>query len=418
MLLLKMMFRQILILVFFFASCSAFSQNVDHPELVELFSELKKTHSYRDQIKGPKERSYDSLIRQVDKKLSVMLSRFDRFYTLSGLMLPISDNHLYFYESYKTYFTDKLLADTALIANFRASPEFLSFPRVRLNLDSLESDLKNKAHDSIEGIYQYLGGLTVGIYRTPQRDSLIGVVLHSKSPIWDRGDMYSMMKEYAPSRYYVWRAQVRSKTFGLLKGEKLLNGRLNKSQLVKMPGNPTWYDADVAAPVYGFRRLSRNASYLRLGSFAGHTAELREKANLFCESIKDSLTGSLVIVDIRNNGGGSGKSSGPFVKLLRNFKGSIAVLVNNSTVSEAEQVAIELSKLKNVRTFGEATYAQITYGSNYGKRVTFAGGQYTLYITDLPDEGNYRIFEDEGFWPQVLLPNDGDWIQKVLEIYK
>jgi hypothetical protein len=410
------MIRLFFTLLFVLFAFSAFPQDSLVADVDMLHAELKKTHSYRDQIKGTKRASYDALVGQVKKELAESRPGFNRFYLLSKLLLPISDNHLYFYEAYETYFTNKLLSDTALVKKYRSSHAFLTYPRIKVNLDSLEMQLKSKPRDSIEGVYQHFGILTVGVFRTQKRDSLIGVVLESKIPIWERGEMYSVMKEYAPSRFYVWRSQATTKTFGLLKAEKLLNGRLSKSLLVKQPPAPTWYDVNAGVPVYDFRRLSSSAAYLRLGSFAGHTSQLREKANAFSESIKDSLSGSLVIVDLRNNGGGSGRSSGPFVKLLKSFKGRIAVLVNNSTVSEAEQVAIELSKLKNVRTFGEPTYAQITYGSNYGKRITLPSSKYILYTTDLPDENNYLPFEDEGLQPQVLLKNDRDWVKQVMDI--
>ncbi|MXV14784.1 hypothetical protein [Hufsiella ginkgonis] len=385
--------------------------DVDH-----LHATLRKTHSYRDQVKGAKKTAYEALVTQVTSRLAVAKPGFDRFYMLSQLLLPISDNHLYFYQA-REAITEKMLFDSAYVQKYRTSEAYRTFPRVRISLDSLEAALRPKSRDSIEGIYQYSGMLTVGIYRTIKRDSLVAVVLQSRIPTWQRGDLYEVLKEYQPNRFHIWRAEMLYRTFGLMRAEKLQNGRLPKSQLTKLPEGPAFYDPPAGTPVFLFQRPGPNTSYVRIGTFAGFTLEQRRQARELFGKVRDSLSGNLVIVDLRNNGGGASSSSDPILELLKKFKGDIAVLVNGNTVSNAEQFAIELSRLKNTRTFGEATHAMITYGSNYGNREKLPSGEFELYITDMSDKGNFAPFEDEGLKPGVLLNNDRDWVEQVLKLY-
>ncbi len=163
--------------------------------------------------------------------------------------------------------------------------------------------------------------------------------------------------------------------------------------------------------------MANGIQYLRLGSFATSTQSLKASAD-FYDSIRDSLTASTLIVDLRNNGGGGFRNLMKYIKLLQKFsrKGKIYLLINNGTFSNAEEVAIMLKASGNITTVGMATNGTLTYGNNYGNTHYLYGSGTALYPTDMKDNGKFLSYEDAGLQPDILLKADRDWIGQVLAI--
>lgn len=385
----------------------------------KLYTLLQKTPSYKAQIRGDKQTQYKQLYNHIKTDLPNAKTDFDRFYLLAQLLLPIKDNHLYFYQAIEKDITNAMLMDSAFIRSYRGSAAFKDYPRVNIRLDSLEDALKSKSKDSVEGIYYYTRALKVGLYRTAKKDSLVGVVLQSNIHNWDKGQIAFILREDRPNHFIAYHGHILNKTFNQLRNEKLMHASLTESGWKKDIGGADYINIAWGTAIFQLKSLTPNVQYLRLGSFASSDKSIAA-AQEFYLRIKDSLTAPNLIVDLRNNGGGGFKTSQRFFDLLKKYsnKGTIYALINNRSVSNTEQFTLKLKELKNITLLGETTNGMITYGSNYGITETLPGGHFKLYITDMKESGNYLPYEGIGVAPDVFLKTDSDWVAQVLGMIK
>ncbi|TWR31267.1 hypothetical protein FPZ43_01970 [Mucilaginibacter pallidiroseus] len=386
-------------------------------DVKSLYGIVKQLPSYKAQITGDTEIAYHKLYEHLLVEKPV--SDFDYFIKLTRLMEPIKDNHAYLSQVAKTVITQAQLADTAFIKVYKASPEFRNYPSSRVNLDKLTSVLKAKPVSDVEGIYYYgQRYLTIGVYRTAKKDSLVGVVLGSRLPHWQPGQIAIVLKEYQLNRFRCYAAQIGGKAFGFLRNEKFMHGNLTETRYRKNPEAVDYVNISDDLPKFHFKSLSGGIKYMRLGSFSSNEKNVAF-AQQFYDMVKDSLSANKVIVDLRNNGGGGYKASGNFITMLQKFAmnaGHIYIIVNNRTMSDAERFTIRLRGFDNVKVLGENTNGTIAYGNNTGRSDTLQSRRYMLYITDMPDQRMYVNYEDIGFKPDVLLSPKRDWIEQTLEL--
>ncbi|WP_377130223.1 hypothetical protein [Mucilaginibacter antarcticus] len=381
-----------------------------------LYQELQKTPSYADQITGEKKTAYQNLYAKL-KAQPVAPTALDTFYNLSKLLWPIKDKHLAFYQNYNRDIDFKTLQTPGFIRDYRTSPTFKSFPRVKLNLDSLESSLAKKATGSVEGIYVIGDVAKIGIYRTLRKDSLVGVLLSSKLQTWDRGQLFSILIQTSPNSFRTVYCDLATKAFRYVENDKLTNGQFHHYDLKKL--NIVSYANFRSNDAYIFNTLEPNIQYLHLGSFNGSPENLKI-AKAFYNRIKDTLTAPNLIVDLRGNIGGAAKCANQFFALLKNYseKGKVFVLINGMVISMGERFALRLKPIKNIKLFGETTNGMIAYGNNDGYSPVLPSGRFKLYPTNMPDEAGLLQYEEVGVEPHVFLNNKSDWIKQLKVIIR
>jgi Peptidase family S41 len=395
-------------------------------DLNQLYTVLKKTPSYKSQIKGDQKTAYTALYNHLQKEIVDDPNSFQYFYNLSQLLMPIKDNHLGFYQLPLTFLDPKKFSDTSLVKKYKAMPIYKAYPKTTINLDSLETVLKSKSKDSVEGIYHYDQYLKVGLYRTIKKDSLIAIVLETKMPNWDIGQIAFLLMEHHPNRFRAYYIHPVYRNFLLNKNEKFIDASLSESYFYqsvsesiwkKFPNEVDYKNLDSKQPLFSFKTIDNKTQYLRLGSFSADNKQWVISKN-FYESIKDSLHSKNLIVDLRNNSGGAAKASRPFVKLIKKYsrKHQVYVIINNRTFSNGEIVTHQLKKKKRITILGETTNGTIAYGSNYGNIITLPSGKYRLYPTDMKDWFNYKRFEEKGISPTIYLDPNSDWLQQVIKI--
>lgn len=359
---------------------------------------LRKTPSYKEQVRGEKEIAFKNLVAEVKSKISPSTTKKEVFSQISRLVSFVRDNHLYFYEVQPK--------DSSLMGEV---------PKIDLDFAELEKRLSQKEFSDIEGIYYFDNFIKVGLYRTEEKNLLQAVVLESKLTNWKIGEIAFQLEEIESNRFRSIHYTLNQKTLVFFQNEKYQIGRLSETAWQKKGVNYDFFNPLKDTQKFDFKVLNPNIQYLRLGSFATSTKNIDE-INKFYDQIYDKINAPNLIVDLRNNGGGGFKASGKFLKLLKNLskKSKIFLLINIYTVSNAEQFVVKMREEKNIKVLGEDSKGKISYGNNLGTSELLPSRDFKFYITDIRDDTNYLQYEDIGLKPDVYLKTDSDWLEQTI----
>lgn len=315
---------------------------------------------------------------------------FQVFMKLCGLISPIRDNHLSFYS----------ITDSTLTA-----PS--SFEMSKSKIDSAVSAADSS--DPILGTY-YAGKYTVQLVKI---DGLYHGVMESE----DRFLLQFILQPTTPNHFDIIRFGRNATSYRLDRNVVFINQRLSGTGWSKY-NSRSFVELPFEMPTYDFKTINEDISYLRLGSFATNNKTIALSDEFF-GTIKSKELKRHLIVDLRNNGGGGYKTSKKFLGFVRRFKGQVHLLVNNYTVSNAEQFTIDLKDSKNVTIYGETTRGTIAYGSNMGVRIQMPSKRFAFYITDMKSRAKDLPYESYGIDPTINLdPFKVDWVEQVIEHIK
>jgi hypothetical protein len=378
---------------------------------------IKKTPSFKSQIKGQRKKEFYNLYEKLTSKVDEKNTDLQHFEILSELVGQINDNHFVLQYIPDTSFDWKRYSDKLYVSNFLKKDYLLNHPKVIINIDSLELSLKNKQTNEVEGIYYFQSSShKIGVFKV--NDSVYnGMILESLYPVWEKGDLCFILKEKSPNYFHSINYLISQKTLQFNKNEKYKSGELlgyNISKTIKKDSYP--FIPDSLKKFYSYK-INSNTRYVRLGDFMVNPSN-KKRSSTFFNELKSSMNEKFILLDLRNNNGGGFVISRPFLKLFKRYskKNEIKVLINRNTVSNTEQFVIRLKKYKNVTLFGEDTEGMITYGSNYGRQIPLKAKGLFLYPTDMRGLKKDFQYETIGIKPNIYLSKDSDWIEQVLKI--
>ncbi|RZJ74618.1 MAG: hypothetical protein EOO47_20880, partial [Flavobacterium sp.] len=347
-----------------------------------LLEAVKKLPSYKDQVKGNPKLNF----KEENFSFSDKDTDYDVFLKLYNLISPIRDNHLV------------LQSNRALPLE---KPSILEIPKA-----TIDSAIKfANPNDSVAGTY-YAGKYQLELVKI--NDEYIGVIENA-------GRYYTqfILREVTPNHFdRIWFAD-KGKSYFVYRNTVFINQRLSgtawkkyqKADFVNLPDG---------SPRYDFKTLGNDIAYLKLGGFGTSNESIAESIK-FHNQLPE-IAAKTLIVDLRGNGGGGFKNSKKFLDLIKNFKGTVHVLINNNTVSNAEQFTIDLLKNSNVITYGESTRGTICYGNNVDTTIDLPSKRFAFYITDMQARKQDIPFESYGIQPKIKLnPFEKDWIQQVVD---
>ena len=353
-----------------------------------LYKSIQALPSYKDQL--TKDDSYRQLYERLRKDLNTS-DDFEAYQKLLQLIYPIKDNHLGFYRK----------PDSSYKFNYLKPP---------FNLGELEAKYKDYPKDSVEGFYYRPGGTrkymvfkhSKNVYYLQNLTSNVVEAILTKSI----GETMNAIVFRSPPVPYL-----------LTRSVKLENGELKGLYYQKSPSE-NFAILNTGVIQYEYKELEGNIGYLKLGSFNSSDKNIKVATDFFNKVIP-GISSQILIVDIRNNGGGGYKTSGQFADFLKKYNGKIYLLQNGYTVSNAEQFIINLRGNKNLTTLGETTRGMITYGSNYGKSLTLPSKRFLFYPTDMNGRAKDLAYESIGIKPDVALDAfSEDWITQTLNYIK
>jgi hypothetical protein len=390
-------------------------------EINSLDSLLRKTNSFKEQIKGEKLENY------IQKKMELItysdtIPAWKRLLYLTELLEQVRDNHIGFYQRVNySLFSSKKQIDSLFNSDY-----FRDMPVVNLNMDSLKKEAGAKAAEVPEGIYQYGNYYKMALVKTGE-GQYQGIAVESAVPYIKPGQIIAWLKGIGENRftavylhplthnliYYpierYEHQQLLFSSFYQSYYKGVYKKKLTGTDYVNLPD--TAHPFLISEPMPGVR-------YVRIRSFS-NIGSLRKQSDSLHQLVKTTSPLPYTILDLRNNTGGSDGMSKPYIKWIKQIqnKSKVIVLINANTVSQGEITAYQLSKLKGVILAGQQTKGMLAYGSNYGKHIPVAGGEFSFYPTDMRNGGLLQ-FEDIGITPTLRLSTEQDWLDQIYEYWK
>jgi Peptidase family S41 len=202
----------------------------------------------------------------------------------------------------------KDLGTAELIDQFKRSAAYKKFEKLLIDSSQVVSLLMTKQAEDIEGVYSDGRNTVFGIIRKENAPGkYIGVVL-KQNKLLDIGHvLMELTKKQNNSYDIVYNIGLLGFNFQkIFKRLDIENGQISSFGFFKT------LKATSGGKPYEFKVLDSSTNYLRLGSFDG---SLTEELDVFYDSIGRHIKNKpFLIVDLRNNGGGSERS---YLKLLQ-----------------------------------------------------------------------------------------------------
>jgi hypothetical protein len=368
----------------------ALSQTSLEKDAVALNLALQKTKSFKQQIKGKARKEYDQRLRAV--KSSSPLNDLEYLEKLSSLVISVEDHHMTLYQ-------------------LRSTPALY------------EGENTGIPTDSLEGEYDYGNWYKVRVIK--KDESYLGIIHSSDVPHWKTGEIVFTLHRKPNGSLWGIYAHPYTKNYVLITQEKYEQGALLQSEYI-INGQRIWYQKagstnrypiklPAKGPRFQHKALNDKVQYTLIRSF---------QRNPVTSSSSDSLIAVLDaakplpywIIDLRENEGGSRFAMKKYLKRIKKYKGQIYVLMNHGTLSQAELLVLKIRKMNKVTLCGETTRGMLTYGSNYGRRLTLDEGNLIYYPTDMRGRKKILKWEGRGIPPDLPLKTDQDPIEQILTI--
>lgn len=298
---------------FVFLSCTLFAQPcscLDDYYFVK--DHIEKNHGgFNKKIKSPDEPAYKAFTQQLEKEIKENRNEKYCVSYLKKYILYLQDHHSTITGGRGTVVPEDSLP---AVEAFRKSPAYTSTEFIAIDTAALLPELRKKGPGDIEGIYQtadssYVIALVKN--KTPHRD-YAGIILHSKTKLWTTGQVKLELKQLNDSLFgYFVSFRNHSINYDQVNYKK---GRLEWNGWTRVNSQDNNARNRIDNNWVRFTILDSNTSLLSIRSFdAGLTQKLDSVYKAIIPEIKKYAK---LIIDVRNNGGGSDRSYKMLMPLL------------------------------------------------------------------------------------------------------
>ena len=187
------------------------------------------------------------------------------------------------------------------IADFKRSNDYLGYRKITIDTSQIIPILQSKKTADVEGIYSNGTNIIFGVIKKDKDpNNYVGVVLKNNKLLDVGHVLLELTRTYDNTYNVTYNAGLLGFNFQkILKRQRIENGSIPSFGFSKT--NPTIKEKE-----YEFKALNDSTNYIRVSSFDGSlTNELDSFYNEVDTKIKSK---PYLVVDIRNNGGGSERS--------------------------------------------------------------------------------------------------------------
>ena len=262
---------------------------------------------FKDNVNSTTIATYNQLKNKLRKQAKQYCNNEDLCYkTLLVYVEFFKDNHSSIYTN-KTVNIDESTPEA--LKKFHKSATFKN-----RELISTIKTLPNKAINAIENQYQTKdSSYTVAIIKNKNnfRD-YVGVIVASKTALWKKGQVKFELKKVGENTYDMF-AYMRNHSLRYYKNVRLTNGVLND----------IWYNTQlkerksyniVSNQELTFKELASDISYISIPTFDGN--QFAKISKFYKQHNAQIQSKPYLIIDVRNNGGGSDACVNPLLKYI------------------------------------------------------------------------------------------------------
>lgn len=357
-------------------------------ELNDISEQIKNAKSYKVQIKGNKIIEFEKWKTEIETEIkNDSLINFFCVGYLQKYISFINDLHNQVYATQKH--------------------ELIQAPNYPKSIDTTQIQ-----NDSISGIY--FAGVDKILIKRETNNTWLGITLESNSSKWEKGKIRLVIKKTKNNIFEIFEYFQNGYLF-YQKDVKIENGRIHSTFWNKQ--NKYFFNQN---HINNFTYKTINSSFDYFGiKTLNRTNSLIEEMDKFFNQNLGNLTKPNLIIDLRNNGGGSTKQAEKLLESLKNNENiiHIYIIINFKTASAAELVTLKLKEDKRTIIVGENSKGMIEYG--YGNKSYSSTSSCSEFKIDLSTEQtnkNLSIYECIGIKPDYSLNNESDWIEQIINI--
>ena len=361
------------------------------------------------------------------------------------------------------------LSTPELMTAFKTSEHYRRFKKVSIDTLQLIPYLKSKDYEAIEGIYSDGGKIVFGIVKKAKSKNKYEAIVLKQNKLLDVGHVLMELTQ-KENRVFDIRYNVGLLGYNfdnIFKSMTIENGQIANFGYSKTQKGPKANDKP-----YEFKTVTDSVNYLRLSDF---DAQLTDKLEAFYSEIDQTIQSKpYLIIDVRNNGGGSERSylnllpyaytrplkidpssvwvspenikryeetgeegykeliermkkAEPFTFIPQSEKGTdtytldnptaypkkIVVLFNRGTASAAEGMIMYFMQSDKVITVGENSGGYIGYGNALTAQTPCGKFKIRSTTTKYEEKSKYEFV---GIPPMHKVSKEKDWIQYAMSL--
>lgn len=357
-------------------------------ELNDISEKIKNAKSYKVQIKGDKIIEFEKWKTEIETEIKKD-SLIDFFCVgyLQKYISFINDLHNQVYATQKN--------------------EFIQAPNYTKSIDTTQIQ-----NDSVSGIY-YAGNNKI-LIKKENNNTWLGITLESNSSKWEKGKIRLVIKKTKYNIFEIFE-YLQNGILIYQKDVKIENGRIHSTFWNKQ--NKLFFNQNHLEN-FTYKTINSSFDYIGIKTLK-RTKILMEEADKFIEQNLRNITKPNLIIDLRNNGGGSTKQAEKLLESLKNNENieHIYIIINFKTASAAELITLKLKEDKRTIIVGENSKGMIEYG--HGNKSYSSTSNCSAFKIDLSTEQtdkNLSIYECIGIKPNYSLNNASDWIEQIINI--
>lgn len=277
---------------------------------------------------------------------------------------------------------------------------------------AIDTTLKN--NDEISGIY-YAGSDKILVKK--ENDSVwYGINLKSNSDVWTKGKIRLRINKTKNDKFELFEFYKNGLLF-YQKNINISNGRIYSTFWNK---KGKYFFNKNHKENFVYDQINPSFDYIGIKTL-NRTNSLIKEANKFYENNLDKLEKENLIIDLRNNGGGSINQAKTLLKSLKrnNAIQRIYVLINFKTASASELTALRLKEDKRTILVGENSRGMLEYGyGNQSFSTKTNCSEFEVVLSTEHNNSNLSKYEYIGIEPDFKLNNDTDWVDQIMKMSK
>lgn len=267
-------------------------------------------------------------------------------------------------------------------------------------------------NDGISGIY-YAGSDKVLVEKIDE-NTWVGITLKSNSDEWTKGKIRLRINKTSNGEFELFEFYKNGLLF-YQKNIKISKGRIHSTFWNK---NDNYFFIKKHNNNFTYKPINSSFDYVGIKTLK-RTTKLMKEADNFYDNNLEKLTKKNLIVDLRNNGGGSIKQVKSLIKNLKrnDYIKNIFVIINFKTASAAELTVLELKEDERTIIVGENSKGMLEYG--YGNRAfstTTNCSGFKVVLSTKHANSEFSKYEYKGIKPDFKLNNNSNWIEQIVNL--